>query len=273
MKIKKIVIPLLISNKAVKCFRKDKGSFGISYKIGHIANKKTYEKLIKYKDMYEGESCFIVGTGPSLELDDVNRLKGKLCFGVNTLYKIYDKTDWRADYYCVIDPTTYSGIGEEVKKYHKDTLFIAGNRIEETDEKINQFSLKCSSFYKIPYLDYFETPCSFSSDLCNEIYDGASVVYAALQIAVYMGFKNIYLLGVDCNYNKDFMLHSKSLEYNKDYKYNWTQQTGLTMIEGFKVAKKYADQHGINIYNATRGGMLEVFPRIKLDDVVGETKL
>lgn len=42
------------------------------------------------------------------------------------------------------------------------------------------------------------------------------------------------------------------------------------MIEGFKVAKKYADEHGINIYNATRGGMLEVFPRVNLEDVVGD---
>lgn len=85
-----------------------------------------------------------------------------------------------------------------------------------------------------------------------------------------MGFKTIYLLGVDCNYDKNIKLHSDSLEYSKDYKYNWTRQTGLTMIEGFKVAKKYADEHGINIYNATRGGMLEVFPRVNLEDVVGD---
>ena len=270
MEIKRMAIPFLILDKGVRCFRKDRGSFGISYRIQRMLNKNEYYRLREFKHLHGGEDCYIVGTGPSLTLDDVNLLRGKKSIGVNTLYRIYDKTDWRADYYCIIDPTTYEGIGKNVKKYHTDTLFIAGNRIKENEDNINRFSLECSSFYRIPYIKYFDSPCKFGVDLSREIYDGASVVYAALQIAVYMGFKTIYLLGVDCNYDKNIKLHSDFLEYSKDYKYNWTRQTGLTMIEGFKVAKKYADEHGINIYNATRGGMLEVFPRVNLEDVVGD---
>lgn len=40
------------------------------------------------------------------------------------------------------------------------------------------------------------------------------------------------------------------------------------MITGYKAAKKYADAHNIKIINCTRGGMLEVFPRMKLEDVL-----
>ena len=255
-------------NKSIRCFRKDHGSFGISYTVVKLCNKELYSKLHKFKDIHKGQRCFIVGTGPSLTLEDVESLKGEYSIGVNTLYKFYNKTDWRANYYCVIDPNTYGAVGQCLKKYHTDNLFIAGNRIKETDNSINKFSLECSSFYRIPYPQYFDTPCDFSSDLSDEIYDGASVVYAAIQIAVYMGFKEIYLLGVDCNYNKNIVLHNSDLGYGKGYKYNWTKQTGLTMIEGFKVAKKYADEHGIKIFNTTRGGMLEVFPRADLDKVV-----
>ena len=32
-------------------------------------------------------------------------------------------------------------------------------------------------------------------------------------------------------------------------------------------AKKYADEHDIKIYNATRGGKLEVFPRVDFDSL------
>lgn len=269
MRIKKIKIPFLKLNKSIRCFRKDRGAFGLTYKIRWEKNKHKYERLKKYKDIHKGEKCFIIGTGPSLALDDINKLKGQHCIGVNTLYKLYAKTDWRASYYCIIDPTTYAGIGADLKKHHKDTLFLAGNRVKETDGSINQFSLECSSFYRMPYLEYFDTPCLFGNNLSKEIYDGASVVYAAMQIAVYMGFKDIYLLGTDCNYDKGIVLHSNSLEYDKNYKYNWTTQTSLTMIKGFEVAKRYADEHRINIYNATRGGMLEVFPRVDLDNVVG----
>ena len=255
--------------QSIACYKKDNKAFGISYRLWHKKNAASLSVLSRYKNLYEGESCFIVGTGPSLRLEDIEKLNGCITFGVNTLYKLYDKTDWRASYYCVIDPTTYDSIKDDLKKHHKDTLFIAGNRINETNNKINQFALNCSSFYRIRYPDVYG-PTSFKCDLSDEIFDGASVVYATLEIAVYMGFKNIYLLGVDCNYDKGALLHNSLVEYKIDYKYNWTVQTGITMIQCFEVAKKYVDSHGINIYNATRGGMLNVFPRVDFDEVIKE---
>lgn len=267
----KIIALFIIIQKSILCFKKDRGSFGISYRLQFLKNRNQYQKLKKYKNIHENEKCFIIGTGPSLTLEDINKLHGQYCIGANTLYKLYKQTSWRASYYCIIDPSTYLNIGPEIKKYHLTSLFIAGNRIRETDPNINKFSLECSSFYRIPYPDHFKA-CSFGNDLSKEIYDGASVIYAAVQIAVYMGFHEIYLLGVDCNYDKGIALHSNSLEYSNDYQYNWTKQTGLTMIEGFKIAKKYADEHHIHIFNATRGGMLEVFPRVDLDDVVESKK-
>lgn len=264
--IKRIIIILL---KSIKCFRKDRGAFGVLYALRKVINKNKYRQLSKYKNIYKGNRCFIVGTGPSLSINDINKLSGEICFGVNTLYKYYSDTNWRANYYCVIDPNTYKAISKDLLKHHNDTLFVAGNRVKVSDKRVNQFSLECSSFYKFEYPQLFDNVCNFSDDLSNEIYDGASVVYAVMQIAVYMGFKEIILIGVDCNYDKGMRLHNNKLEYDKNYKYNWTKQTGLTMIEGFKVAKKYADEHGIKIYNATRGGMLEVFERVNLDDWVG----
>ena len=43
---------------------------------------------------------------------------------------------------------------------------------------------------------------------------------------------------------------------------------GDKMIDAYKVAKQYADDHNIKIYNATRGGKLEVFERVDLDDIL-----
>ena len=77
-----------------------------------------------------------------------------------------------------------------------------------------------------------------------------------------MGFKEIYLLGVDCNYkgklhfyNSD-KLEKKMINHNED-----------GMIKCYRSAKKYADEHGIKIFNATRGGALEVFPRVDFDSL------
>lgn len=82
-----------------------------------------------------------------------------------------------------------------------------------------------------------------------------------MQFAVYMGIKELYLIGVDFNY---------SLKNNHFYK----NEIGIQNIfdkenvyAGYLAAKQYADSHGIKIYNATRGGKLEVFPRVDFDSL------
>ena len=41
------------------------------------------------------------------------------------------------------------------------------------------------------------------------------------------------------------------------------------IMKGYICAKRFCDEHGIKIYNATRGGKLEVFPRVDFDEVFG----
>ena len=39
------------------------------------------------------------------------------------------------------------------------------------------------------------------------------------------------------------------------------------MLLAYKKAKKYANLYGFNIYNASRGGKLEVFERVDFDEI------
>ncbi len=40
------------------------------------------------------------------------------------------------------------------------------------------------------------------------------------------------------------------------------------VVNSYQKIKEYAEQKGIKIYNATRGGYLEVFERVNLDDLL-----
>lgn len=40
------------------------------------------------------------------------------------------------------------------------------------------------------------------------------------------------------------------------------------MMSGYIAAKEYADRNEIKIINCTRGGMLEIFPRCTLEEVL-----
>ena len=104
---------------------------------------------------------------------------------------------------------------------------------------------------------------NFSDDLFLEVCDGNTVTYICLELAVYMGFKEIYLLGVDCDYSgkKQHVIDTGDVVLNNPES---------RMIEAYKKAKEYADSHGIKIYNATRGGKLEVFERVDFDSLFPE---
>ena len=78
-----------------------------------------------------------------------------------------------------------------------------------------------------------------------------------------MGFKEIYLLGVDCNYlkgsNQNYFFKDKVID-NKDHNV-------YSMILDYQAVQKYAEKNNIKIFNATRGGALEVFPRVDFDSL------
>jgi len=108
----------------------------------------------------------------------------------------------------------------------------------------------------------------FSEDFSRKAYEGWTVTYVCLQLAVYMGFKEIYLIGVDFNYSANLL--DERNHFSPDYiKPGGT--VGNIFVEevrnAYTSAKKYADSHGLKIYNATRGGKLEVFERVDFDDL------
>lgn len=106
----------------------------------------------------------------------------------------------------------------------------------------------------------------FSEDFARKTYVGGTIVYTCIQLAVYMGFSNIILYGVD---------FTGAGEHGKRYPHFYKEDT-LTSVSytdqilpAYEKARQYAEEHGIKIYNATRGGKLEVFERVDFDSLFG----
>ena len=85
-----------------------------------------------------------------------------------------------------------------------------------------------------------------------------------------MGCKEIYLLGVDCNFTgtNDHAFNYKMSNEGQNMFLEHGDEIALRQQKAYKAAKDYADSHGIKIYNATRGGKLEVFERISLEEAI-----
>lgn len=224
---------------------------------------KRFVTIRDLKDKYNGKRCFIIATGPSLTIDDLELLKEEYTFGMNSICQVFDKTDWRPTFFGIQDTKVYQILKNKISDHSVNFLpYRLGKRC---GIPANSIMFPCNSFYHDFELRYDTRLFSrFSPDCYSVVYDGYSITFSLIQIAVYLGFKEIYLLGADCNYvpgqKQHFIEHG-----HLDPKF---LTAGERNIVSYKVAKEYADSHNIKIINATRGGMLEVFERKKLEEIL-----
>lgn len=227
---------------------------------------KRYERLKSLKNAYSGKRCFIVATGPSLTYDDLNKLKGEITFGMNSIIKTFDKTDWRPTFYGIQDRDVYGAMENLIKSTYQDSdnVFVA--------DILSVYYDIPKSFIRFPYDGEYHLyngkpyipNAKFSDNAYSIVYDGYSITYSLIEIAVYMGFTEIYLLGCDCSYPKG----QKNHFVESGFVDKRASLNPVRMRTGFACAKEYAQKHNIKIYNATRGGELETFTRVNLDDVL-----
>ncbi len=250
-KIQYEIIPYIIANF----------NFNIKrvFRVNCLYRKSRYEKLKEIKNKHIGERCFIVATGPSLTIEDLDKLKNEVTFSMNSICLAFDETDWRPTYFGIQDIAVYKKFESHIEKLKSDCKLIG-------DVILTQKNIPDDYFvYPLNFLnhnvDHHEYNTKFSNDAFAVVYDGYSITYSLIQIAVYMGFDEIYLLGADCNYSGNMNHHFK--EYGHvDPSFVLARDK---MISAYLEAKKFADRNNIKIYNATRGGELEVFDRVDLD--------
>lgn len=233
-------------------------------KEGYQDNRYLWMK--KLHNSHKGERCFIVATGPSLLMKDLEKIKNEYSFSMNSIIKAFPKTEWRPNFYMIQDEYVYDKLEYELQEISKNKEFIiaAGGIIPQKYISAQQYKeyalhyLNHKMFHRKGFGEF-----KFSDDCYSVIYDGYTVTFSVLQMACYMGFKEIYLLGCDCNYNlpKSHFI---------DYGHHDPKATimGDKMICGHYEFKKFADSRGIKVINCTRGGMLEVYPRMALETVL-----
>ncbi|QKE74317.1 DUF115 domain-containing protein [Arthrobacter citreus] len=231
------------------------------FRVIRLNKDSHYEQMKILKNSHSDQRCFIVATGPSLKVEDLELLKDEVTISMNSICLVFDETDWRPTYYGIQDVGVFNLLQPAIEKYNLKYKFISNSISKQKRVTDGYFVFPLNLLnHMIPHKKY---KTKFSDDAFKVIYDGYSITYSMIQLAVYMGFSEIYLIGVDCNYSLN------SAQHFKDYGYRETSSEAvIRMISAYKQAKEYADRHQIKIYNATRGGMLEVFERVNLDEVL-----
>ncbi len=230
----------------------------LANRLHYLLSSSNKRKLLAIKNKHKGEKCFIIGNGPSLTIEDLNKIKNEQVMVANSIIRIFSDLSYIPPYYFSQDPIVIKDNYTSIENQKGCTKFI------------RSFYSKRYQFSNSTYFNLIDSSIDFSNDISKKIYCGWSVTYSMIQFAAYMGFTEIYLLGVDFNYAKNNTeintdcYFDKRL-FNKNVKYA-LPKTAITLA-AFSKAKEYAEKNGVKIYNATRGGKLEVFNRVDFDNL------
>ncbi len=221
-------------------------------------------KLQDMKNKYAGEDCYIIGNGPSLNKTNFKLIQNKYLFGVNQLYKGFEKFGINPQFYGLSD-------GEFLPKYGDEVMAIDTQLFLTRSVEI-QYLRKYDYYNKIvkqepillrSLLPEMTESEKFSKDISEGIYSGwTSIIDTGLQVCYYLGFNRAILLGCDCDYSThNFCDNTQNfLDGNLQNIQKW--------FKCYKICKQAYKEDGRKIINATVGGKLEIFKRMKLEDII-----
>lgn len=245
----------------------------INFAVRHFKLTPHYRYMKKIHNSHLGKSCFVIGNGPSLTVEDLDKLAENHidCFAMNRIYKIFPQTKWRPTYYVNTDWTLARDVLDSVDRVPaKQKFFPIQHMYEESFRKsIRKRALFC---LKPPDAVGFKIDCTES------LRGVGTVTIASIQLAAHMGYRNIYLLGVDHNFDNIIDENGNTVvnegvknyfvdDYDTDILSEVTHDIGNTTRRYYEV-QAYYPKNGVNIYNATRTTKLDVFPKVSFEEAV-----
>jgi hypothetical protein len=247
-----------------------------------IPTKYNDIKILSLKDRHKGERCVLVGMGPSLRMEDLERLKNCVTFGCNQVFKAFAETTWRPTYYTVSDCVVAETYKEEILAVDSIKIFPDYSKEFLGSERDVLWLHKCPAKNGED-----STKLEFSKNLVEGVAaGGATVIYDQLQIAYYMGFREAILVGIDFNYENFALLDEHSQQgqlaenknegnhFIKNY-YKPGEKMNVPKVElqrnAFQKASQVYAESGRKLINASRKTKLDVIERGDFDALFPST--
>ena len=235
-------------------------------------------RLVSLKNTHRGESCFVVGNGPSLTPDALTRLKEEkiFSFGSNRINAIFPQTDWRPDVWCASDL-------DYIRTYHKEIAEMQGFVKLMASQALLQDRVLDKNTIYFPFIQAERESAWFNADIVRGMYYWGTVTCKLINLAVYMGFTQIFLLGVDhswpmhrdengvlrgdtdkqSHFSADYM--EKKLENDIRENLGDMEKRVAYITRSYHDVGWFCNQYGVKIYNATAHTGLKEFPCVTLD--------
>ena len=232
--------------------------------------------------------CFILCNGPSVKQQDLLSLKNETVISVASGYLHGQYSAIKPRFHCVPQITYEVMTESDVVTWFKEMDAHLGEAkliLSDTEYDLVQRHqlFKNREVYYLNMGRTFKASEIKMFDLTNMLPGAASVPIMCLMVAMYMGYKKIYLLGTEHDsfkkneYHYAFepkAMHGKDLSVKESGELKGliydTLKASTWLWEQYRAIKEIAASNQVEIYNATFGGALDEFDRVDLEQLFDE---
>ena len=147
------------------------------------------------KGKYKGKRCFLIANGPSLNMTPLYLLKDEYTIMFNRAGLIVERLNYFPKFYMIADGLVGQNIKNEINTYVEkcESVFVPDINKGELVRFTEFVPFKDNVYYM------YEEPKKFSHTL-PFMNVGGTVIYAAFQVLMYLGFDEVIVVGNDMNY-------------------------------------------------------------------------
>ncbi|MBP2233301.1 hypothetical protein J2847_006638 [Azospirillum agricola] len=241
----------------------------------------------RFRGVHAGQRGFILCNGESIKQQDLTPLRNEIVMTVSNGYLHNDYKVIRPRYHCLPQitytpiwtrETTVSWFREMHDQVLSEVIFLSASECALIQEE------KLFPGRDVRYVDMrlgMAMPTDGALfDITRTIPSIQSSPILCLMLMMYMGFKEIYLIGTDHDQiQKGFYKYPfepravKDADHSVDAAGRPTESmfdqmnSMISLWTQYRVMKYLANRNGIKIYNSSNGGMLDEFKRIPLESL------
>jgi len=230
------------------------------------------------KDHYLGQRAFIIGNGPSLRYAPFVALMDEWTFATNRIALIFPLVAWRPSFYTLVTDGywiyEYRASYDQGLRESQVLNFVDINYLNIVPKTEKNKYLHCR--YAGDYLAEEAQDNWWSDDPTQWVSRWGTSSVVSIQMASYMGFNPIYLIGFDLGFKPQLPDGTDICHFDPRYwgdyqcarkNYNYTA-LHHGHVRAHEICRVNAERKGISIINAGFGGELEVYSRADLLDVL-----
>jgi glycosyltransferase involved in cell wall biosynthesis len=217
------------------------------------------ERLERFRDRHRGKRCVIIGNGPSLKRMDLSFLRNEITFGLNRIYMLSNDLEFQPNYYVCMNPLVLEQSSREIQAIRAPKFLSA----------------QCMHLFPDAEDTVFLQPMpgpDFALDPSRGVWEGYTVTYVAMQLAYYMGFSEVVLIGVDHEYsyppgrpNQEVVSTGDDPNHFHPQYFGAGVRWHLPDLTNAEVAYRLAHDRfrgdGRSVIDATVDGKLNIFPK------------